>query len=52
MFANEDSVRMPADVRQGLRVLFAQLVDMGLSAEVPPLDIIEGAIPALSSHAA
>jgi 1,4-dihydroxy-6-naphthoate synthase len=52
MFANEDSVCMPADVRQGLRVLFGQLVDLGLSAEVPPLDIIEGALPALSSQAA
>jgi 1,4-dihydroxy-6-naphthoate synthase len=52
MFANEDSVCMPADVRQGLRVLFAQLVDLGLSAEVPPLDIIEGALLALSSQAA
>jgi 1,4-dihydroxy-6-naphthoate synthase len=52
MFANEDSVCMPADVRQGLRVLFAQLVDPGWSAEVPPLDIIEGASPVLSSQAA
>jgi 1,4-dihydroxy-6-naphthoate synthase len=52
MFANEDSVCMPADVRQGLRVLFAQLVDLGLSADIPPLDIIEGASPALSSQAA
>ena len=29
MFANEDSVRMPADVRAALRVLFCQVVDVG-----------------------
>ena len=42
MFANEDSVRMPADVRTALRVLFCQVVDLGLSPTVPPIDIIEG----------
>ena len=41
MFANEDSLRMPADVRAGLRVLFRQVVDEGLSLSVPPIDIIE-----------
>jgi 1,4-dihydroxy-6-naphthoate synthase len=52
MFANEDSVRMPADVRRGLRVLFAQTVDLGLSVETPALDIIEGSSLVLSSRAA
>lgn len=42
MFANEDSVCMPNDVREGLRVLFAQIVELGLSATVPNLDIVEG----------
>jgi len=52
MFANEDSVYMPADVRQGLRVLLGQLVDLGLSDRVPALDIIEGAAPLLMPQAA
>jgi 1,4-dihydroxy-6-naphthoate synthase len=43
MFANQDSLRMPADVRQGLRVLCCAAVDMGLGNAVPPLDVIEGA---------
>jgi 1,4-dihydroxy-6-naphthoate synthase len=42
MFANEDSVRMPPDVREALRVLFGQLVDQGLAGAVPDLDIVEG----------
>jgi 1,4-dihydroxy-6-naphthoate synthase len=42
MFANADSVRMPADVRAALRVLFCQVVDLGLSPAVPPIDIIAG----------
>jgi 1,4-dihydroxy-6-naphthoate synthase len=42
MFANADSVRMPADVRAALRVLFCQVADLGLSPSVPPIDIIEG----------
>jgi 1,4-dihydroxy-6-naphthoate synthase len=43
MFANADSVRMPADVRDALRVLFCQVADLGLSRSVPPIDIVEGA---------
>jgi 1,4-dihydroxy-6-naphthoate synthase len=43
MFANADSLRMPADVRQALRVLFGQLVGLGLAPAVPSLHIIEGA---------
>jgi 1,4-dihydroxy-6-naphthoate synthase len=42
MFANRDSVRMPADVRTALRVLFCQVADLGLSPSEPPIDIIEG----------
>lgn len=42
MFANEDSVRMPTDVRTALGVLCRQVVDEGLAESVPALDIIEG----------
>lgn len=41
MFANEDSVCLPDDVRMGLRVLLAQAADMGLAETVPSLDIVE-----------
>ena len=41
MFANEDSVCMPGDVRTALRVLFAQVVEMGLASQVPEIDIVE-----------
>jgi 1,4-dihydroxy-6-naphthoate synthase len=55
MFANQDSVRMPEDVRVALRVLFCQVVDLGLSPNVPAIDIIEAAtseVPASQSRAA
>jgi 1,4-dihydroxy-6-naphthoate synthase len=42
MFANDDSLRMPEDVREGLGVLLRQAADVGLCETVPPLDIIEG----------
>ncbi len=42
MFANQDSLRLPKDVRRALRVLFCQVVDEGLAGQVPPVDIIEG----------
>jgi 1,4-dihydroxy-6-naphthoate synthase len=42
MFANRDSLAMPEDVRTALRVLFCQVVDLGLAATVPSLDVIEG----------
>ncbi|QVL33476.1 hypothetical protein KIH39_06080 [Telmatocola sphagniphila] len=45
MFANSDSVRMPADVREALNVLLCQVVDLGMSSEMPQLTIIEGMIP-------
>jgi len=49
MFANQDSLRMPADVRSGLRLLLCQVADLGLHPAVPPIDIIEGS---LSGHGA
>ncbi len=42
MFANEDSVRMPADVREALGVLLAQVTEMGLGPALPRIDIVEG----------
>lgn len=42
MFANQDSLQMPQDVRSALRVLLCQAVDLGLGTQVPRLDIIEG----------
>jgi 1,4-dihydroxy-6-naphthoate synthase len=42
MFANADSLRMPADVRLALGVLFEQVAAMGVGPAVPHLDIIEG----------
>jgi 5,8-dihydroxy-2-naphthoate synthase len=51
MFANEDSVRMPADVRQALGVLLAQVAAMGAGPVVPRIDIIEGASRAVSKLA-
>jgi 1,4-dihydroxy-6-naphthoate synthase len=48
MFANEDSQRMPADVRNALRVLFAEVVEFGLANEVPPVDIVEPAVAAVA----
>lgn len=42
MFANQDSLAMPADVRAALRLLFGQLVDVGIAGNVPPFDIVEG----------
>jgi 1,4-dihydroxy-6-naphthoate synthase len=43
MFANEDSVRLPADVRRALAVLLDQAAERGLAPPVPRLDVIEGA---------
>lgn len=44
MFANQDSLRMPSDVRVALRILFKQVVDQGIGTKVPTLDIIEGSL--------
>jgi 1,4-dihydroxy-6-naphthoate synthase len=46
MFANEDSLCMPDDVRVALRVLFAQAADLGLCGQPPEIEIIESALPA------
>jgi predicted solute-binding protein len=43
MFANEDSLRMPGDVRRALPLLFSQVLRAGLCDTLPPLDVIEGA---------
>jgi 1,4-dihydroxy-6-naphthoate synthase len=43
MFANQDSVRMPADVRRALRVLLDEAADLGLAPAAPRLDVVEGA---------
>jgi 1,4-dihydroxy-6-naphthoate synthase len=45
MFANDDSRAMPADVRAALRVLFCQVVDLGLAPAAPPIDIVDGLRP-------
>lgn len=42
MFANADSCMMPPDVRTALSVLFCQVVDLGISPNIPSIDIIEG----------
>jgi 1,4-dihydroxy-6-naphthoate synthase len=42
MFANEDSLRMPADVRRALGVLLEQVAQMEAGPSVPRIDIIEG----------
>ena len=42
MFANQDSLRMPEDVRTALGVLLTQVVDLGCGESAPALDIIEG----------
>jgi 1,4-dihydroxy-6-naphthoate synthase len=42
MFANEDSVRMPADVRRALGVLLDQVAAMGIGPALPRTDIVEG----------
>ncbi len=52
MFANEDSLRMPADVRQALGVLLEQVAQMGAGPAVPRLDVIEGTSRASESLAA
>jgi 5,8-dihydroxy-2-naphthoate synthase len=43
MFANQDSLRMPDDVRQALPVLLAQAVAQGVGKCVPSLDVIDSA---------
>ena len=45
MFANQDSLQMPEDVRTALGVLLTQVVDLGYGETVPAFDIIEGLLP-------
>jgi 1,4-dihydroxy-6-naphthoate synthase len=45
MFANEDSLRMPGDVRRALPLLFSQVLRLGLADKLPPPEIVEG-VPA------
>jgi 1,4-dihydroxy-6-naphthoate synthase len=45
MFANRDSLRMPADVRTALRVLCQEIIAEGLAETMPLFDIIEGRAP-------
>ncbi len=42
MFANQDSLRMPPDVRRALAVLLAQAADLGFAPAVASFDIVEG----------
>jgi 1,4-dihydroxy-6-naphthoate synthase len=49
MFANQDSLHMPGDVRAALRVLFAQVADLGLGEPVTQLDVIDGTARTRSS---
>jgi len=45
LFANQDSLDMPADVRFALPILFRQVVELGLAPNVPPVDLIEPKTP-------
>jgi 1,4-dihydroxy-6-naphthoate synthase len=45
MFANADSLCLPADARAALRVLLCQVADLGLAEQVPALDFVEGTQP-------
>ena len=45
MFANDDSVRMPADVRRALAVLLAEVAELGVAPAVAHLDIVKGISP-------
>jgi 1,4-dihydroxy-6-naphthoate synthase len=47
LFANADSLDLTADVRAALRILFAQLVLLGVAATVPPINIVEPALRAV-----
>ncbi len=42
MFANQDTLQMPTDVRTALGVLLTQVVDLGHGEMAPTLEIIEG----------
>jgi 1,4-dihydroxy-6-naphthoate synthase len=50
MFANQDSLDLADDVRDALGVLLRQVVEEGLAPAVPPIDIVEPAVPASASR--
>ena len=52
MFANQDSLNLPADAREGLRVLFNQVSDLGLGDPLQRIDIIEAGAPVAEAGAA
>jgi len=41
MFSNADTLRMPPDVRRGLRVLFDELAESGLAPRVDDIEVID-----------
>jgi 1,4-dihydroxy-6-naphthoate synthase len=41
MFSNNDTLRMPSDVRQGLRVLFDELASSGLARPLHDIEVID-----------
>ncbi len=51
MFANDDSLHLGADVRVALRVLFNQVVDLGLADAVPAIDVVEALAPEVDACA-
>jgi 1,4-dihydroxy-6-naphthoate synthase len=51
-FANQDSLDMPADVRSALAEIFRQVVEQGICAQVPPLDIVEAVARDVETQAA
>ena len=50
MFANQDSLDMPADVREALGVLLRQVVEQGFGPTIPQFDIVEPAAPTSASR--
>lgn len=42
MFSNEDTVKLPADARQSLKVMFARMASMGLTPRINQPEIIDG----------
>jgi 1,4-dihydroxy-6-naphthoate synthase len=45
MFANDDSRAVSSDAREALRVLFCQVVDLGLASAVPLIEIVDAPTP-------
>jgi 1,4-dihydroxy-6-naphthoate synthase len=49
MFANEDSLRLPGDVRRALPLLFTQALALGIGERLPTPEVVEGAPRAVAS---